>query len=1067
MIKKISITIAILLVIISAGIFYVNKVLMPVQIKGLVIKAAQDALHRKVTLDSIQINPVKGLVVNDFTVYSKDKPDEVLFHVKEASAQVLLLALLQKKIVISSVRINEPSARLIRFDDNLWNFSDLLKPSPDASKDEKQAFSFFVSGISIANGRVKLEDASGAEPFSEMIGPMNLKGSLSLTGGVNISGDIALPSTQGNFKFDVRGVLKNQSFKGDLKIHNLVVTKYLRFAPALPLKLRALSMSDAQLSFFLEKSDVAVSGNAIVPEIDISPLEGNAAFQGGVGLNKISLSLKNGILNFQGGVSTDKTVLILPDGKYFTGSLLASVSNLAVNKNDIDFNGSLSAIITKLSIDQSKTLTGALKTRNTKFAITDGKISASSDLELKNAIIKLGEDQTLEASFSIPALTITPGEKGLDIKTEIKADNTRLTLPKDQKISFDLLLTNLNALVTGSNIFLKTDLALRETKVDLPAFLANADILANDTRVSFENGKLTAASRLAFQKTAVTVNKTTKFSGDPDLSVHLEFDPQAPNPLSYTGTMELNKGSLSGLPNISQLSDITAKIIFETNRAHTKNLSFSVFDTPVAVSGEIKNFAAPKINADIAINKVDLAVAEKIIPDIIKDQGLIIKGNASLKAHMEGALADIQNAKINAAAQIKNVYCESSKLKQKVEDASGTVSYTSPTLSWKDLTLKYRDKTYLLNGYLQDFASPFTAGSIKGENILADFQVKKDKNEIHIESLTATYFDSTLDAKGLVRLPEEGQGEPYIDVNTETKLSLKDLPKIELLSQEQIRQIESLKLAGILKIKADIKGKPSQWPQWRSTLRVETPALYMMGYEVENLLVTSTQKDGVVEPLTINGTFYGGNMDISAKVAVSDKKFPFTTDFKLDHTSLELLKKATPMKDQQFSGNLDLTGNLQGDVLNIRKMTGTSKMMISGGYLWSRNFMPQILSVLSASFQGGDITITDATGTFNFADARVTTDDLTLKGTGISILVNGWADWDQNMDFNITPQLDPVSGAGGAANVLTLVNPTSGLVNVHVGGTFSKPVIEHNISAPQVIKKTLQNTVGGLLKLFE
>ena len=52
MIKKIALISAVILVLLSAGLFYVNRVLLPVQIKGLVIKAAEDALRGRTVSES-------------------------------------------------------------------------------------------------------------------------------------------------------------------------------------------------------------------------------------------------------------------------------------------------------------------------------------------------------------------------------------------------------------------------------------------------------------------------------------------------------------------------------------------------------------------------------------------------------------------------------------------------------------------------------------------------------------------------------------------------------------------------------------------------------------------------------------------------------------------------------------------------------------------------------------------------------------------------------------------------------------------------------------------------------
>jgi uncharacterized protein YhdP len=104
---------------------------------------------------------------------------------------------------------------------------------------------------------------------------------------------------------------------------------------------------------------------------------------------------------------------------------------------------------------------------------------------------------------------------------------------------------------------------------------------------------------------------------------------------------------------------------------------------------------------------------------------------------------------------------------------------------------------------------------------------------------------------------------------------------------------------------------------------------------------------------------------------------------------------------------------------------------------------------------------------FDIGDGKIATNNLTLKSPAVTLLGEGWVDFDQNVDLNITPRLEAMSGGSGAVGVLEAINPTAGLLNIHITGTVTKPTFDHNVSAPTMIKKTLQNTVGNILKIFE
>jgi len=52
----------------SATIFYLNKVVLPIKIKSLIIKGIQEATGKKVNLDSVQFNIFKGLVIKNLVI---------------------------------------------------------------------------------------------------------------------------------------------------------------------------------------------------------------------------------------------------------------------------------------------------------------------------------------------------------------------------------------------------------------------------------------------------------------------------------------------------------------------------------------------------------------------------------------------------------------------------------------------------------------------------------------------------------------------------------------------------------------------------------------------------------------------------------------------------------------------------------------------------------------------------------------------------------------------------------------------------------------------------------------
>ncbi|MBF0386875.1 MAG: hypothetical protein HQL20_03350 [Candidatus Omnitrophica bacterium] len=989
MFKKIFLTLAIIAVLASAGLYYVNKVLLPVQVKGLAIKAAEDALGRKVTFDTLQYHFLKGFVIKDLTIFSKDNPAEVFVHIDSASAQVLFPALLQQKVILPAVRVDNLSARVTRLNASTWNFTDLLTPKPGApaaaGASAGKPLSIVISGLAVNNARIKLTDLMGGDNFSEMLEPINIKGSLDLAGSVHLTGDLNIPSTQGQMSFDIRAGMTSLNVKASLRMANIVTGKYLRFAPenvVLPVTSLNIANTTATLSF--DQQGLKVAGSALFNNIAAEPVPGLKT-RGALGLDKITLTLNKDEINFQGNISLQDASLEMNNGQKFNASLQASAIKFIQKGNN-------------------------------------WTLSADADIRGINALIAEG-----------------------------------------QKIQADMVITQLSAAQTGADLNAKGNIALRYLIAEIPGITVKSAFNAPGAVLEIKQGTIDLKARPVFSALNIVLPQGLHFSGAPAVSLHFSLPPASTGEPSYDGTVQLKECSLKGAPMVGEISAIRGTVDFQTDSAALKDFSLSVLGTPVEISGTINNFSAPLLNLKASAANIDLAMIEKIIPEIIKDNGLTISGQADVQADITGQASTLDKGGLKATALLKKVNLKSAKLNQSIDNLNGTLTFNAPTLAWKDLSADFQKKTYTLNGYLEDFQNPLIATSIKAADMNIDAQVKKTDDTLALKSFNATWFDSALDASGKIFIPA-GKA-PTVDINATAKASLRDLPKI---APEYAKQLEALKLAGILKLTASVKGNPVDWQNLSATYNIETPALNVMGYAADNLVLEATQSNGELRPLEIKGKLYEGELGMIGNVDLVKPGFPFQSTFKLDGTNLELLKRDTPLKDQQLAGSLTVAGELKGTATNIKSLVGKTTVQITDGYLWDLEILSKVLSILSSSFPGGSVIIRDASATFNINDGKVETNNLTLKSPTLSLIGEGWLDLqDQAIDLNITPRLETPASNGTSTDLISLVNPSQGLLNIHITGTLTKPRYEHNISAPTIIKKTLQNTVGGLLKLFE
>jgi len=109
--KKISIILLFLLILISGGIIYLNKVVLPVKIKALIIEAVEKQTGKRASLESVRFNLFKGLVLSGLNLYDGQKK---LIGTKEASCSFLILPILKEKKIYQntiSLYIHLPRSR--------------------------------------------------------------------------------------------------------------------------------------------------------------------------------------------------------------------------------------------------------------------------------------------------------------------------------------------------------------------------------------------------------------------------------------------------------------------------------------------------------------------------------------------------------------------------------------------------------------------------------------------------------------------------------------------------------------------------------------------------------------------------------------------------------------------------------------------------------------------------------------------------------------------------------------------------------------------------------------------
>ncbi len=183
--------IIVLLVVVSfAGLIaFVHYYLTEERVKALIIPQAEAALGREVAIGDIKIGLLSGITIKDFLIKEADKNNNFV-STKAFVLSYELLPLLQKKLIISEIRFDEPAVQILRDKNGQFNFSTLAFLSEDTAqkKQEKPGsasaalpLALTINQIRFNKARIKIHDQMGEIPAVDATTSARLSVSLGRT----------------------------------------------------------------------------------------------------------------------------------------------------------------------------------------------------------------------------------------------------------------------------------------------------------------------------------------------------------------------------------------------------------------------------------------------------------------------------------------------------------------------------------------------------------------------------------------------------------------------------------------------------------------------------------------------------------------------------------------------------------------------------------------------------------------------------------------------------------------------------------------------------------------------
>lgn len=177
--KKIILTILVLFILSVLGVIYLNRVILPVKIKSLIVTQLQDLTGKKVRLQTLQFNIFKGLVLRDLTIYDDEK---TYLELKEGSCTFIIWPIFKKTVIIPALKFKSPEVFIKRRKDNTLDTSELFLNMP--GKKQKSKFNISVYNVIVTGATVHFQDEFLTPALTKTVRNLNLNISLSLPASV-------------------------------------------------------------------------------------------------------------------------------------------------------------------------------------------------------------------------------------------------------------------------------------------------------------------------------------------------------------------------------------------------------------------------------------------------------------------------------------------------------------------------------------------------------------------------------------------------------------------------------------------------------------------------------------------------------------------------------------------------------------------------------------------------------------------------------------------------------------------------------------------------------------------
>jgi len=531
-----------------------------------------------------------------------------------------------------------------------------------------------------------------------------------------------------------------------------------------------------------------------------------------------------------------------------------------------------------------------------------------------------------------------------------------------------------------------------------------------------------------------------------DIETRVVVDPAAdggPSRPVLATRAGLTATEVVGLPRVDSAQEIAIDVVYENDVLTFPKGQAKILGHDVRAQGEIKD---KKLTAKLT-GTFPLADVTRLLS---QEPGWLdheISGTAETVIAFERTFAEGEQTRVAGEATVRDIWLKLKKYDKTLSAEMGTLRFDIPsqTVKWDFSDIFYENASYASNGTLTGFSEPRIILDISGPNLSLRADATHAAAQVIFNECSGRWRNSLFRFTGTWE-----KAEDIVDIEGEAVVELADLRQLPETAPPALKWIAG---EGPCRVTARLKGPLKRPDLWNVEARAASDAVRLAGYYIQDVAVQYEQaeREGVIKDATF--TAYEGTGLLKGRLDFTKEPAAFALRGSIDMLDLERLKVDTPLRGRTFFGTLSVNVSAQGAFGDLTGITGGGHLTIINGNIWEFNPLRGLGSFLFIP-QFSNIVFTTAEGDYYLREGYVETNNLTLKGNELQLLIEGKMGFGGDLDALVYTQV-PV-GPADKIEVLDAANKAlarTGITAIKIAGTVKEPKYQLQTIGGNILKK--------------